>query len=233
MRLVGSAAESAMQRTECQTVGEARAGTRRRVRDADATKARILKAAKREFALHGLGGARVDAISERAKANKRMLYHYFGGKEALFTAVLEDAYVDIRTAERELNLEDMEPEAAMDRLVEFTWRYYLRHPEFLTLVNSENLHKARHIRTSDTIREVFPPFVRMVQSIIDRGVAKGVFRKGVDPIQLNITIAAIGYYYLTNRYIGSVIYDRDFMSDEQLERRLAFNLETIRSILRK
>ena len=214
-------------------MGRAKAGTPGRVRNPQATRARILKAAKREFALHGLGGARVDAISGRAKANKRMIYHYFGGKEALFTAVLEDAYLDIRTAERDLNLEDMEPEAAMDRLVEFTWRYYLKHPEFLTLVNSENLHKAKHVRKSAAIREAFPPFVQMVQSILDRGVAKGVFREGVDPVQLNITIAAIGYYYLTNRHTGSVIYDRDFMAEVELERRLEFNLETIRAVLRK
>ncbi len=210
----------------------AAAKKKKRVRDAQATKARILNAAKREFAMYGLGGARVDNIAARAKANKRMIYHYFGGKEALFTAVLEDAYLGIRTAERDLNLEDMEPEAAMDRLVEFTWDYYLRNPEFLTLVNSENLHKARHIKKSKAIREAFSPFVQMVQSIIDRGVKKGVFRKGVDAVQLNITIAAIGYYYLTNRYTGSVVYDRDFMADELLKKRLAFNLETIRAVMR-
>ena len=214
-------------------MGEGQTVTRRRVRNPGATRARILKAATREFALYGLGGARVDSIAGRAKVNKRMIYHYFSGKEALFTAVLEDAYLDIRAAERKLNLEDMEPEAAMDRLVEFTWRYYLEHPEFLSLVNSENLHRARHIRKSSAIREVFPPFVRMVQSIIDRGVEKGVFREGVDPVQLNITIAAVGYYYLTNCYTGSVIYARDFMTEDQLERRLRFNLETIRAVLRK
>jgi len=205
---------------------------KKRIRDAKATKARILNAAKREFALYGLGGARVDNIAARAKANKRMIYHYFGGKEALFTAVLEDAYLEIRAAERELNLEDMEPETAMDRLVEFTWRYYLKNPEFLTLVNSENLHKARHIKKSKAIREAFSPFVEMVQSIIDRGVKKGVFRKGVDPVQLNITIAAIGYYYLTNRYTGSVVYERNFMDERALAKRLKFNLETIRAVLR-
>ncbi len=202
-----------------------------RLRDSDATRGRILKAAKREFARLGYGGARIDAIAERAKANKRMIYHYFGGKEALFTAVLEEAYLDIRQAERKLNLEDLEPEAAMDRLVEFTWRYYLRNPEFLNLVNSENLHKARHIRKSTAIRKAFPPFVDMVQSIIDRGVAKGVFREGVDAVQLNITIAAIGYYYLTNRHTGSVVYSRDFMDETALDERLAFNLETVRRML--
>jgi len=213
-------------------VSPAAAKKKKRVRDADATRDRILKAAKREFAMYGLGGARVDNIAERAKANKRMIYHYFGGKEALFTAVLEDAYLAIRMAERELNLEDMEPEAAMDKLVTFTWDYYLKNPEFLTLVNSENLHRARHIKKSKAIREAFSPFVEMVQSIIDRGVKKGVFRKGVDAVQLNITIAAIGYYYLTNRYTGSVVYDRDFMDKDLLKQRLTFNLETIRALLR-
>ncbi len=202
-----------------------------RRRDSDATRARILKAAKGEFARLGYGGARIDTIAERARANKRMIYHYFGGKEALFTAVLEEAYLDIRQAEQKLELGDLEPEAAMDCLVEFTWRYYLRNPEFLTLVNSENLHRARHVKKSTAIRKSFPPFVEMVQSIIDRGVEEGVFRKGVDAVQLNITIAAIGYYYLTNRYTGSVIYERDFMDKAALDERLAFNLETVRRML--
>ena len=202
-----------------------------RVRDADATRARILKAARHEFARLGYGGARIDTIAERARANKRMIYHYFGGKEALFTAVLEEAYLDIRQAEQRLDLADLEPEAAMDRLVEFTWRYYLRNPEFLSLVNSENLHRARHVKKSTAIRMAFPPFVEMVQSIIERGVEKGVFRTGIDAVQLNITIAAIGYYYLTNRHTGSVIYERDFMDKAALDERLAFNLETVRRIM--
>ncbi len=160
-----------------------------------------------------------------------MIYHYFGGKEALFTAVLEEAYLDIRQAEQRLKLTDLEPEAAMDRLVEFTWRYYLRNPEFLSLVNSENLHRARHVKKSTAIRKAFPPFVDMVQAIIDRGVEKGAFRAGVDAVQLNITIAAIGYYYLTNRHTGSVIYERDFMDKAALDERLEFNLETVRRIM--
>ena len=202
-----------------------------RVRDANATRGRILDAARREFARLGYGGARIDTIAERARANKRMIYHYFGGKEALFTAVLEEAYLDIRQAEQRLKLTDLEPQAAMDRLVEFTWRYYLRNPEFLSLVNSENLHRARHVKNSTAIRKAFPPFVEMVQAIIDRGVEKGVFRTGIDAVQLNITIAAIGYYYLTNRHTGSVIYERDFMDKAALDERLAFNLETVRRVM--
>lgn len=203
-----------------------------RVRDAEATRQRILSAAKREFAKLGLGGARVDTIAERAKANKRMIYHYFGNKENLFTAVLEDAYLGIREAEKRLNLTEMAPEQAIDELVRFTWGYYLKHPEFLTLVNSENLHKARHLQKSESVRDANKGFVELVQTIIDRGVATGVFRAGVDAVNLNITIAAIGYYYLTNRFTGAIVYGMDLMGPERLDDRLEFNLMTIRNLLR-
>jgi AcrR family transcriptional regulator len=203
-----------------------------RQRDPDGTKARILEAAKREFAKLGFGGARVDSIAARAKANKRMIYHYFSSKEELFTAVLQDAYLAIRAAERKLSLESLAPEAALESLVRFTWKYYLANPEFLTFVNSENLHKARHLKKAHDINREYPRFVEIVQGIIDRGVAKGVFRPDIDAVQLNITIAAINYYYLTNRYTGSIIYDRDLMANERLEERLEFNVDTIRRLVR-
>ena len=202
-------------------------------RDADQTRKRILAAAAAEFARKGLGGARVDEIAARSKANKRMIYHYFGSKEQLFTAVLEDAYLGIRSAEQTLHLDELPPGEALARLVRFTWTYYLEHPEFLTLVNSENLHRAKHLKTSDTIRQASGKLVAMVKSILDRGVAAGIFRAGVDPVQLNITIAAIGYYYLTNRFTGSIVYERDLMSADNLEARLAFNLETILRLVKK
>ncbi len=201
--------------------------SRGRTRDAEATKARILLAAKREFARNGLGGARVDDIAEKAKANKRMIYHYFGSKEGLFQTVLEEAYVDIRTAEQKLKLDDLEPRAALERLVRFTWDYYLKNPEFLTLVNSENLHRAKHLKKSEVIKVVSRKFVGMVGEILDRGVAAGVFRPGVSPVQLNLTIAAIGYYYITNRFTGSIVFERDLMAKEALEERLQFNIDTI------
>jgi AcrR family transcriptional regulator len=208
-------------------------GGRRRgkPRDAEATRRRILAAARREFARNGLGGARIDRIASRAEANKRMIYHYFGGKEALFTAVVEEAYADIRRAEAKLDLDALEPEAALDALVTFTWRYHLKNPEFLTLVNSENLHRARHLKKSERIREFYPAFVGRMARIVERGVAKGVFRPGLDPVQLNITLAAISYYYLTNRFTGAIVYARDLMAPEMLEARLALNLETMRRLL--
>ena len=202
-------------------------------RDAEQTRKRILAAATAEFARKGLGGARVDAIALRSRSNKRMIYHYFGSKDHLFTEVLEEAYGGIRMAEQDLHLDALEPEMAIATLVRFTWKYYLEHPEFLTLVNSENLHRARHLRSSEMIRKVSSRLVAMVKAILDRGVARGVFRQGVDPVQLNLTIAAIGYYYLTNRFTGSIIYERDLMAAEALDQRLAFNLDTILRLVKK
>jgi AcrR family transcriptional regulator len=200
---------------------------RPRIRDAEATKARILAAAKKEFAKSGLAGARVDVIAEKAKANKRMIYHYFSSKEALFQTVLEQAYVAIRSAEQKLNLDHLEPREALERLVRFTWDYYLKNPEFLTLVNSENLHRARHLRKSEVVKIYSRKFVAMVSAILDRGVAAGVFRPSIDPVQLNITIAAIGYYYLTNRYTGAIVFERDMMTKTALDERLKVNIDTI------
>jgi AcrR family transcriptional regulator len=202
-------------------------------RDADLTRKRILAAATVEFARKGLGGARVDEIALRSKSNKRMIYHYFGDKEQLFTTVLEAAYLGIRTAEKELHLDELNPEIAIARLVEFTWKYYLKHPEFLTLVNSENLHRAKHLKASKLIKDASSQFVKMVKAILDRGVETGVFRAGIDPVQLNITIAAIGYYYINNHYTGSIVFERDLMSEENLAARLAFNLETILKLIKK
>jgi len=206
--------------------------TKARPRDADATKARILAAAKAEFASLGLAGARVDEIAARAEANKRMIYHYFGSKEDLFQAVLEDAYLDIRTAEKGLDLDHLSPGKALKKLVEFTWTYYLEHPEFITLVNSENLHRARHLEKSKRVQQSSRRLVDMVGGILDRGVASGEFRAGVDPVQLNITIAAIGYYYLTNRFTGSLLFERDFLAQESLVERLDFNVDTVLRLVR-
>jgi AcrR family transcriptional regulator len=200
-------------------------------RDPIATRARILAAAKAEFARKGLGGARVDDIAARAKANKRMLYHYFGNKEELFRITLEDAYAGIREAEAKLEIEKDDPITALKRLIRFTWGYYLENPEFITLVNSENLHKARHIKSSERMREMSRPFVGRMRTLLERGAEAGLFRKDLDPVQVNITIAAIGYYYLTNRFTGSIVFERDLMSKAALEQRLDFNIRTILRVI--
>ncbi|GAN91222.1 transcriptional regulator TetR [Gluconobacter frateurii M-2] len=204
---------------------------RPRIRDAEATKGRILDAAKKEFARNGLEGARVDAIALEANANKRMIYHYFESKEKLFQTVLENAYFDIRESEKKLDLDSLDPRDALERLVRFTWNYYIQNPEFISLVNSENLARARHLKSSDAVKIVSRRFVGLVDKILKRGVAQGLFRDGVDPVQLNITIAAVSYYYFTNQYTGSIIFERDLMSDTAQAERIRFNIETILRIV--
>ena len=194
---------------------------------------RILKAAVAEFARFGLGGARVDRIAARAGANKRMLYYYYGNKEALFLAVLEDSYARIRSAEHALHLADLDPREAMRRLVAFTWKYYLAHPEFLTLLNSENLHRGRHIRRSRNIIDMHSPFVAMIKEVLERGVRAGEFRRGVDPVQLYISIAGLGYFYLSNRHTLSTIFARDLMLPRHKAERLRHMVELVLGYLRK
>lgn len=196
-------------------------------RNPDDTKRRILAAAKVEFAKKGLGGARVDDIAARAKANKRMMYHYFGNKDDLFKQVVEDAYSEFREREAALELDNLEPVMAIKALIAFIWRYFLENPEFITLVNSENLHKARHIKKSERLEEINRSFVGRMQHLLERGVKAKVFRAGLDPVQVNISIAAVGYYYLTNRFTGSIVFERDLMSEKALAARLEFNTQTI------
>lgn len=202
-------------------------------RDPERTRQRILDAATVEFARYGLGGARVDRIAARAAANKRMLYYYYGNKDDLFLAVLEDSYARIRSAERALRLTDVDPREAMRRLVEFTWRYYLEHPEFLTLLNSENLHRGRHVRHSKNVVAMHSPFVAMIRQVLERGVRSGEFRRGVDPVQLYISIAGLGYFYLSNRHTLSTIFERDLMLPRHKNARLRHMVDLVLGYLRK
>lgn len=190
-------------------------------RDPDTTRLRILEAAMHEFAAHGLAGARVDRIAARSGANKGMLYYYFGDKDDLFGSVLEHVYLGIRSAEQGLRLLDHRPVEAVTRLIEFTWRYYLEHPEFLTLLNSENLHRARHLKRSRNIRATNLPIVETLTEILRRGEAEGIFRSGVDPVQLYISIAGLSYFYLSNNHSLSEAFARDFSTARQRAARLA------------
>jgi AcrR family transcriptional regulator len=202
-------------------------------RDPARTRGRILEAATAEFARYGLGGARVDRIAERAGANKRMLYYYFGSKEELFLAALEESYAHIRSAERDLDLAHRDPREALKRLVEFTWRYYLEHPEFMTLLNSENLHKGRHVRRSRRVHQLHSPLVETLRAILRRGERQGLFRAGIDPVQLYISIAGEGYFYLSNRYTLSRIFDRDLMAPRALAGRARHITQTILNSVRR
>ncbi len=198
-----------------------------RQRDADRSQNTILAAARDEFAQHGLGGARMDRIAERAGLNKRLIYYYFQDKETVFQAVLEQSYRDIREAEQQLNLLELQPADALRRLVEFTWSYYLQHPEFLTLLNSANLHRARHLEESRRARELNSPLIEMLARILERGREEGSFRGGVDPLQLYISIAGLSYFYLSNNHTLSAIFGRDLLAPKARQERLTHMCDVI------
>ncbi len=203
-----------------------------RTRAPQRTRESILDAATCEFAARGLGGARVDAIARRAGANKRMLYHYFGNKEGLFLAVMERTYAHIRKREEGLHLEALPPVAAMRKLVRFTFKYFLAHPHFVTLLNSENLHRARHIRRSLRVKEINSPVIAALKDILKRGRDQGVFRAGVDPLQLYISVAGVCYFYFSNIHTLSTIFARDLLKRPALDDRMKHVTDVILGYLR-
>ena len=193
---------------------------------------RILDAATDEFARGGFAGARVDRIAKGAEANERMLYYYFGNKEGLFRAVLEHAYLQLVEAESTLELDALAPDAAMRALISFIWQYYVDHPELITLVNSENLHQARHLKDSRIVHELLSPTVAIIARILGRGVAAGVFRPGIDAMQLYVSIASLGYFHLSNRHTLSTTLGIDVTDPKMLGEHFRHNTELVMRFLR-
>lgn len=177
---------------------------------------RILDAAHVEFALHGFDGARVDRIAERSEANKRSIYYLVGNKEDLYLAVLEETYQNIRTAELGLKLTEVEPREAITRLVRFTWEYFLKHPEFIRILNTENLHKAKYIKKSKLLPQLHSPFIESLRDVLKRGAEANEFRNDMDPVDLYISIAGLCWFYHSNSATLSVIFARDLMAPRRL-----------------
>ena len=205
---------------------------RARKRDPERTSAAILTAAITEFSLRGYDGARVDAIARRAKINKRMLYHYFGSKEGLYLAVLEGRYAAIRSAETLLDLTHRQPVEAMRDLIDFTWQYFLGHPEFLSILAAENQQKARFLKQSDRIVQLNTPLIDALRTVLANGAAATVFKPDVDPVQLYISIASLGAFYLSNRWTLSTIFRRDLTSATELAARGSHIAEMVLAFLR-
>jgi AcrR family transcriptional regulator len=171
-----------------------------REQSAQATRETLLKAAIKVFGKQGLTGARVEQISRAAKSHDRMIYYYFGSKEALFVAVIEEIYRRFNEAEAKLALDLTQPVQALRDVIAFIWGYYQKHPEFITLLNSENLHRGRHIGKSTRAGEYSSPALAVLSSVLGSGVQAGLFRPGLRARDVYLMIASMGYFYLSNRY---------------------------------
>jgi TetR/AcrR family transcriptional regulator len=181
-------------------------------RNPAATRQKLLAAARREFAASGLAGARVDEIAARAGVNKQLVYHYFGDKDALYLAVLEWVYEEIRAQERKLNLAGLPPERAIRKLIESSFDHLAAHPDFIVLLNDENRGGARHVRGSRRLEAMHSPLVSMVDTILKQGVRQRTFRRGVDPVHLYISIAGLSYFFFSNTPTLSAIFGTDLRS---------------------
>ena len=188
-------------------------------RDADAARANILTVATEEFSKKGLSGSRVDEIAERTHTVKRMIYYYFGSKDGLYRAVLERAYEDIRSLEASLDLDAYEPREALRVLVGATFDYHNEHPDFVRLVMNENIHHGDHIGQLAIIKARKSTVLSMLRVLLDRGIAAREFRDDLDPIDVHMSISALCFYNVSNRYTFSQIFDRDMSSPKALKRR--------------
>lgn len=189
------------------------------IRDAAAARANILAVATEEFSKKGLSGSRVDEIAERTHTVKRMIYYYFESKEGLYRAVLERAYESIRSLEESLSLDDLPADEALGELVRATFDYHNKHPEFVRLVMIENIHHGDHIGELANIKARKSTVLGLLRKLIERGTAERVFRKDLDPIELHMSISALCFYHVSNRYTFSRIFDKDMTSPKAIKTR--------------
>lgn len=192
-----------------------------RKRNPARTREAILKAAIAEFCSNGFTGARVENISARSGANMRLLYHYFGDKEGLYTAVLDRVYTEVRAEERRLDLGSVDPVEGMERLIDFTFSFFARHRDYISLLNNENLLRGRFVKKSRAVRPLTLPLLATITDLLQRGYKEGVFRAGVDPMQLHISITALSYFHVSNRYTLSAMFGRDLGAESFMAQRRA------------
>ncbi|WP_433046049.1 TetR/AcrR family transcriptional regulator [Dactylosporangium sp. CS-033363] len=180
-----------------------------RRRDAERTRREILDVATQEFADRGYDGARVDEIAERTRTTKRMIYYYFGGKRQLYIAALERSYARIREAEHRVNLDHLAPAEAIRRLAEITFDHHEANPDFIRLVSIENIHRGEHIAQLESLAALNSPAIRLIEQILKRGRADGVFREDVDALDVHLAISAYCFFRIANRYTFNAIFERD------------------------
>ena len=201
--------------------------------DAEKTRQNILAVARREFAAHGLSGARVDAIAARINTTKRMIYYYFGSKEGLYLAVLEQTYGGIRAMEQTLDLDRLSPVDALRQIIEFTFDYHEANPDFVRLVSVENIHHGEHLAKSETLRNLNSTVIASLTTILERGRAAGQFHADIDAIDLHMMISAPCYYRVSNRYTFGTLFGRDMGAPELRERHKRMIADAIIGFLRR
>jgi len=205
---------------------------RRAAKSSENLREAILKAATREFSGKGYDGARVESIARAAGVNINLVYHYYGKKESLFIAVMEDAYVRIRTHHNDTNIRTHDPVTGMAELVRSTFRFFAGNLYIIGLLNSENLHQACHIQKSEKIATLYDPLLGLIASTLERGVELGIFRAGVDPVQLFLTIDAVCYFLLSYRYTLGFVLKQDLTGKDALARREMHVVDVVLSYLK-
>jgi len=184
-------------------------------RDPERSREDILKVAIAEFARNGYSGARVDEIAAKTRTTKRMIYYYFGGKEQLYIAVLEHVYFVAREAERHLDVDHLDPVAAIRRLAELTFDHHESHPDFIKIVAAENVNRAEFIAKSKYLAELNTPAVSVAARILERGYASGEFRRQVDAIDVHLMVSAFCFFRMSNRHTFGALFGRDMLDPAQ------------------
>jgi AcrR family transcriptional regulator len=204
-----------------------------RTNDPERTRADILQVALTEFADKGLSGARIDAIADATRTSKRMIYYYFESKEGLYLAVLEEAYRRIRRTEGDLQLDDLPPEDALRRLVEFTFDHHAGNEEFIRIVMNENIERGKYLAQSQIIEDLNVPAIQAIGRIYARGRAAGVFREGLDPIDIHASISALTFFNVSNQYSFGRIFKRDLATSAARAVRRANIVEMVVRFVRR
>jgi AcrR family transcriptional regulator len=184
-----------------------------RVQDPEGTRQNIIEVAAQEFALNGLSGARIDEIAAKTRSSKRMIYYYFGSKEGLYVSALENAYAQVRAGEAKLDIDGLKPLEALQRLVEFTFDHHHQHEEFIRMVMIENIHHAEFLERSGVIRDLNVTAIDKIETIYAKGLAEGIFRAGLDPLEIHWQISALCFFNVSNRATFSKIFGKDFGSE--------------------
>ncbi len=185
----------------------------------------------KEFAAKGLDAARIEDIAALAGANRRMAYYYFGSKEGLYLAALEESYFELVAVEEAIDVESLSPIEAIEALVAAKFEHYVRFPHYIEFVKMENLYRARHLKTSSRIGRMRGPLISIIERVLQRGEELGVLRKGVDPLDLYLSICALGFFVFSNRHTLSVIFDMDVTGDQALDRRRGMIVDMIKAYL--